>query len=166
MPQQEESKNETQHGDDEDFDEKLKRMIQAKIISTTHGHIISVLNITINQRPFIVNRVFRFHEFENTIAKRRLQLVGKLKTVQVGKTNVEMKFVHCVEHTFDATPSNRGAEMSRVVVEWGSDHYNGDELTHVLNLLIRYRCMEANGMGMFYLLIYNDPYQSGLCEVS
>ncbi len=159
-----ESKGEAK-GELEELDQSVKRIICAKILSTTHGNIISILNVKVKPRPFVVNRVLRFQEFENTVAKRRVQLVGILKDVPLIRSSVDMKFVHCVEHYGDVGARST-TEMSRVVVEWGSDHYNGDELTHVLNLLIRYRCMEANGMGMFYLLIYNDPYQSVLFEVS
>lgn len=160
LDKQEETKSEMQ-----EMDQSVKRVICAKILSTTHGNIISILNVNVKPRPFVVNRVLRFQEFENTVAKRRVQLVGILKDAPLIRSNVDMKFVHCVEHASDIR-ARGGSEMSRVVVEWGSDHYNGDELTHVLNLLIRYRCMEANGMGMFYLLIYNDPYQSFLFEVN
>lgn len=159
-----ENKEETK-GEIDELDESLNRTICAKVLSATHGNIITILNVSVKQRPFVVNRVLRFQEFENTVAKRRIQLVGILKDAPLLRSIVDMKFVHCVEHYSDIRVRS-STEMSRVVVEWGSDHYNGDEMTHVLNLLIRYRCMEANGMGMFYLLIYNDPYQSVLFEVN
>jgi len=147
-----------------------KRSIDVKIVSATHGHIVAVLNVQLNPFPFIINRVLRFQEFENVIAKRRIQLVGipnDSVNYPAGATRTEMKFVHCVENTRDLTENQirSAAEMSRVAVEWGSDQYNEGEMTHSLNLLIRYRCMEATGMGMFYLLIYNDPYQCQLHEV-
>ena len=51
-----------------------------------------------------------------------------------------------------------------MVVEWGpsSEHFNG---AGALDLLIRYRCGAFPSTGTFYLMIYNDPYQSQLHEV-
>jgi len=146
----------------EDAGENHERSIDVKIISATHGHIVSVLNVQLHPRPFIINRVLRFQEYENSIAKRRIQLIGipnNDSSYLVRTSHSDLKFVHCVENT------RNQSQMSRVAVEWGSDQYDDTELLHSLNLLIRYRCMEATGMGMFYLLIYNDPYQSQLHEV-
>jgi hypothetical protein len=116
--------------------------------------------------------------------KRRIQIVGhENMALYPGEYPVANKYVHCVEgglpvpgtssaalHTGIVTVAgedpNSGQRdpQSRVVVEWGpSEHFSG---MGALDLLIRYRCGPFPSTGTFYLLIYNDPYQSQLHEVS
>jgi hypothetical protein len=115
--------------------------------------------------------------------KRRIQIVGhENMALYPGEYPVANKYVHCVEgglpvpgtssaalHTGIVTVagedpnSNQRDPQSRVVVEWGpSEHFSG---MGALDLLIRYRCGPFPSTGTFYLLIYNDPYQSQLHEV-
>ena len=177
-------------GEDE---EEAQRTLEVKIISGSHGHIIAILRAQVFPRPFVVDRVFRFHEYENTIAKRKIRLTGIDATTSNQMTSfpgdflINMKYIHCVEsanyaHVDGKAPASM-QESSRVVVEWGSALQGGGYLpagrhnqgfgrnveadgdSDHIDMLIRYRCMESPGMGMFYLLLYNDPYQSQLHEV-
>ncbi len=178
--------------DDQENEEALRRL-DVKIISGSHGNIVAVLKVNLFPRPFVIDRVLRFHEFENTIAKRRIKLTGIDSALSgspysafAGDFAMNMKFIHCVESTSPEV-------SSRVVVEWGSalqgggylpagrhghpysihngggkrkpDLIDNDGDWNSIEMLIRYRCGESSGLGMFYLLIYNDPYQSELHEV-
>jgi hypothetical protein len=116
--------------------------------------------------------------------KRRIQIVGhENMALYPGEYPVANKYVHCVEGGLPVSGSSSAAlhtgivtvagedpnsgqrdPQSRVVVEWGpSEHFSG---MGALDLLIRYRCGPFPSTGTFYLLIYNDPYQSQLHEVS
>lgn len=81
----------------------------------------------------------------------------------------------------NSSSSYQGAEKhlrSRVVVEWenliGSQPEFGNATGGVgsslwpshCRLQFRYKCPLAPGVGTFYLLIYNDPYQCSLSEVN
>lgn len=152
--------NETKNEDDDIDDEDSLRTVEVKVISGTHGHIISILKVLICPRPFILNRTIRFQEPENSIMKRRIQIVGhENMSLYPGEYSHGSKYIHCVEGTGGSTE-----EQSRVVVEWGpaTEHFTGHG---ALDLLIRYRCGAFPFTGTFYLLIYNDPYQSQLHEV-
>lgn len=142
------------------------RNINIKIISGTHGHVVANLLLEICPLPFIVDRVFRFFEPENSIMKRRLRLVGcdDIK-LYPGEAVMSSKYVHCVEN---------GAQTDcRVVVEWGpsgagaaSDGNGVDAAPGGLDIMLRYRCSNFPSAGDFYVLLYNDAYQSSLHEVS
>jgi hypothetical protein len=168
----------------EELVEDIQRIIDVKIISGSHGHLVAILRAHLHPRPFITNRVLRFHEYENSIAKRKIRLIGiddsNFSTAYPGRYMTEMKYIHCVENTLD-TPAamirsnNEGGNRlegsnSRVLVEWGSKLQESsfpsqDDHIHSLDMLIRYRCLDTSTSGMFYLLLYNDPYQSELHEV-
>lgn len=136
----------------DNHDEEPSRQVEVKIISCTHGHVCAVLKIGVFPRPFVVNRVFRFFEPENTIMKRRVELRQSLKPMHLGGfTNTASKYVHCVEHNFDGE--------AKVMIEW-ADSGAGN-----LELLLRYRCGSFPDAGDFYLIIYNDPYQCSLYEI-
>jgi hypothetical protein len=187
------SERDRERHDDNDEEEEVLRRLDVKIISGSHGNIIAVLKVNLFPRPFIIDRVLRFHEFENTISKRRIKLTGidasssagSPYTTFPGDFAMSMKFIHCVESTSPEV-------TSRVVVEWGSAlqgggylpagrhghphsmhsshrgkdlHIDNDSDWNSIEMLIRYRCGESPGLGMFYLLIYNDPYQSELHEI-
>ncbi len=164
---------------EEELLEDVQRIIDVKIISGSHGHLVAILRAHIHPRPFITHRVLRFHEYENSIAKRKIRLVGidesEFNVLYPGRYMTEMKYIHCVENTID--PKSSGAmtleegSNSRVVIEWGSRLQESsfaaqDDHIHSLDMLIRYRCLETSSSGMFYILVYNDPYQSELHEVS
>lgn len=144
-----------------DHREKPRRTAEVKIISSSHGHVVSVLKVLIFPRPFVLHRTLRFFEPENAIMKRRILLVGhENMSIYPGEFTAASKYIHCVENSL--TPD--GGDQSRVVVEWGpsSEHFTG---LGSLDILIRYRCASFPSFGSFYLLIYNDPYQSHLHEV-
>lgn len=167
-----------------DEEETPQRTVEVKVISGTHGHLVSILRVQVCPRPFVLNRTLRFQEVENSIMKRRIQIVGhENMAMYPGEYPVPNKYVHCVEGGVplpgaagvhgagtgivqvageDGT-GNRETQ-SRVVVEWGpsSEQFSG---VGALDLLIRYRCGPFPTTGTFYLLIYNDPYQSQLDEV-
>jgi hypothetical protein len=170
-----ESKEEVSSVDD------VQRTLEVKIVSGSHGHLVAVLRAHVHPRPFIINRALRFHEYENSIAKRKIRLVGindsNFQLFYPGNYLTEMKYVHCVENTFESNqPSQSNLKdqiegtNSRVVIEWGSrleesSTVHQDDHVHSLDLFIRYRCLNSSSNGMFYLLIYNDPYQCELHEV-
>lgn len=165
--------------DAERHEEEAQRTVEVKVVSGTHGHIVSILKVMVCPRPFVLNRTLRFQEPENSIMKRRVQIVGHDNmSMYPGEFSTASKFVHCVEGGIPSAGtagarSNPGIvevageeprEQSKVVVEWGpsSEHFSG---VGALDLLIRYRCGPFPSTGTFYLLIYNDPYQSQLHEV-
>jgi len=171
--------------------EEPHRTVEVKVVSCTHGHIICILKVLVCPRPYVVNRVLRFQEAENSIMKRRVQIVGHENlSAYPGEYTNASKYVHCVEGGVPtpgtaataaaAAAANNdsisppgaaggeggagGAVQSRVVVEWGpaNEHFRGQG---ALDLLIRYRCGPFPHTGNFYLLIYNDPYQCDLHEI-
>jgi hypothetical protein len=159
--------------DEEDDDsDNAQRIIEVKIISGSHGHIIAILRIHLHMRSSLVHRVLRFQEYANSIAKRVVKLVTarSLKQQQadlIGDFRKQLKYIHCVE-TSQILPNHvqSAQESSRVVVEWGAEStLAGDDDAQAMAMMIRYRCGEAPTGGMFYLLIYDDPYQSVLHEV-
>jgi len=165
--------------DEEGADEStMQRSIEIKFISGSHGHVVSILNCNVFPRPFIVNRVMRHYEAGNSILKRQIQLLGydDPSTVHSNSSGADhkhmpksrsgsgklSKFVHCVENGF----------TSRVVVEWnqasnGSDADDGYVCNSntLLNIVFRYRCDGYPSVGSFYLLVYNDQFQSSLYEI-
>lgn len=160
------------------------RVIEVKLLSATHGHLVSILRIHLHIRPNFVHRVFRFQEYENTIAKRQIKLIAAMDEQSfVGDFHRQLKYIHCVESTHllgqDSGPVEpmigqeegravqSAQENSRVVVEWGpmQAQDNVQEDLSAMSIFIRYKCRQAPTAGMFYLLIYNDPYQSVLHEV-
>ena len=162
-------------------EEAPQRSVEVKVVSGTHGHIVSILKVLVCPRPFVLNRTLRFQEPENSIMKRRVQIVGHEDcSMYPGEYSNAAKYVHCVEGgvPMAATPAaathgdatslaaenSKREQQSRVVVEWGpsSEQFSG---MGALDLLIRYRCGPFPSTGTFYLLIYNDPYQSQLHEV-
>jgi hypothetical protein len=160
--------------------EEAHRVVEVKVVSGTHGHIVSILKVLVCPRPFVLHRTLRFQEPENSIMKRRIQILGhENMNMFPGEYTNASKYVHCVEGGSPApdtvgvgapagpaglAAAGAGAEQSRVVVEWGpaSEHFSG---TGALDLLVRYRCGAFPSTGTFYLLIYSDPYQSQLHEV-
>lgn len=143
--------------------EPPKRVVEVKVISGTHGHFVNILKASIFPRPFVLDRTIRFYEAENSIMKKRIQYIGHENITEFPfnmQEHSNSKYVHCVE-----SHSNHNENSSRVVIEWGpsSDEFSG---IGSLDLLIRYRCGSFPSLGMFYLLIFSDPYQSNLHEVN
>jgi hypothetical protein len=140
---------------DKGKDEAPKRTIDVRIISGSHGHVVSVLKVQVCPKPFVVNRTLRFFEQENSIMKRRICRTGVSQSLYPGESVAESKFVHCVD---------AGSSENKVVVEWGPSSSSG-AAGDSLDILLRYRCMGYPSTGSFYILIYDDPYQSKLDEV-
>ena len=152
MAESKEDSKAEQHAKQVTPDEEPHRQVEVSIISCTHGHVCAVLRVGVYHRSFVVNRVFRFFEPENSIMKRKLQLRQTLKPIlHGGFTSPASKYVHCVEY-------NPNGE-AKVMIEWA------DEGSGNLELLLRYRCGTFPDAGDFYLLIYNDPYQCSLYEM-
>ena len=148
---------ESKSGDPEGFDddEEPCRTAEVRIISGSHGHVTSVLKVLVHPRPFAVHRTLRFFEPENSIMKRRIQLIDLgVGSTFPGESSASSKYVHCVE----SDDVSNG--QSNVVIEWGPSD-NGTSL----DMLLRYRCGAFPDVGSFYLIIYNDPYQSSQHEV-
>jgi len=138
-----------------DIDDEPSRSVEVKVVSGSHGHVMSVLKVLVCPRPFSINRTLRFYEPENSIMKRRIQLIenGMGNGFPSDSLSVS-KFVHCVEN--DDVLNGQ----SNVVIEWGPSDDGSS-----LDMLFRYRCGAFPDSGSFYLIIYNDPYQSQLHEV-
>jgi len=79
--------------------EQEQRVAEVKVVSSTHGHIVSILKVHVCSRPFVLNRTLRFQEPENSIMKRRVQLLGHENNDMYSNAYLEYsnKFVHCVE---------------------------------------------------------------------
>ena len=142
------------------------RKIEVKVISGSHGHVVANLCVEVCPLPYIVDRVFRYFEPENSVLKRRLRLVGSDDAkLFPGEPVMSSKYVHCVENGEQAD--------SRVVVEWGPTGSGADMDKDRglaggpsgLDVLLRYRCSGFPSAGDFFILVYNDPYQSSLHEV-
>lgn len=144
----------------EESKEEPARMIEVKMISGTHGHVVSVLRVSICPRPYVVDRTIRFFEPENCVMRRRIRLVGGFReSAFPGEFSLSSKYVHCVEGNYaDQNQSSNGT--SKVVVEFGPSNNNGE-----LDLFIRYKCGTFPSVGDFHLLLYDDPFQSHLHEV-
>jgi Ca2+-binding EF-hand superfamily protein len=134
--------------------EKPKRTVEVRIISGSHGHVVSVLKVEICPKPFVVSRTLRFFEQENSIMKRRIRIAGGNGSTFPGATLADSKYVHCVDSS---------STSSKVVVEWGPA--GGGSHSDGMDLLLRYRCMGYPSTGNFYILIYDDPFQSQLASV-
>lgn len=147
-------------------DEEPRKVVVVKFISGTHGHVISILKVLVCPRPFILHRILRFQEPENSIMKRRIQIVGhENMSIYPGEFTNNSKFIHCVERTIGASLNNQEELQSRVVVEWGPTNEDFFVGSGALDVMMRYRCGAFPFTGYFYLLIYNDPYQCQLHEV-
>jgi hypothetical protein len=170
--------------DDEGEGEEPESVIDVRFISGSHGHVVAVLRVHIFPRPFSVTRNVMFYEPENTVMKRRIQLKGN-RTIGMFPGDSEMisKYIHCVEvsnvsanSVIDNSRSggNRedgsGGVGSQVLVEWAPSTSDatgrGQSSSGSLDLIIRYRCVSYPSVGIFYILLYNDPYQCSLYEVS
>lgn len=157
-------------GDSKDDDEPpaevaTSRVVDVRIISGSHGHVISVIKVHIHPRPFTVNRNITFYEPENTVMKRRIRLTGQhdRRSQVPGMYNAASKYVHCVETATGGHGHMLGADGggNQVLVEWGES----DEGLGNLDLIVRYRCLEFPHVGSFYIILYNDPHQCSLHEV-
>jgi hypothetical protein len=135
---------------------------------------VAIIKVLVCPRPFVLHRTLRFQEPESTVMKRRIQILGAEHAPSYpGDFSTANKYVHCVEGGAPApgtvgaaAPSVEQKEQSRVVVEWGPSAADGEFASSgALDLLLRYRCGAFPFTGAFYLLIYNDPYQSQLHEV-
>lgn len=143
-------------------EEEPSRSIDVKIISGSHGHIIAVIHVYVCRRPAIVHRTLRFFEVENSVMKRRIQLLGYDSiSLFPGSTSPVSKYVHCVEGPDPTTGDSRQSAQSNVVVEWGPAGVAGG-----IDLLLRYRCSSFPSVGNFFLLLFDDPYQAQLHEVT
>jgi hypothetical protein len=137
------------------------RNIKVKVISSTHGHIIIILNVNITYNDFPIHRTFRFYEFENSVAKRRLVLLERDGSSSATVSR-HSKQIICVE------PALKNKSLkSRVAIEWESEIQSTEfDVQQATQIHIRYKTATAPNCGMFFLLIYRDPWGSLLDEVS
>lgn len=164
-----ENSNQTSFDDlEEDNDENPSRIIDVRVISGSHGHVVAALRVQVNPRPFSVTRHLVFYEPENSIMKRRIQIKGNTTMAMFPNDKIyASKYIHCVE----VNDSNNVIEKGngQVLVEWGPSESDltGQGFTGAgsLDVIIRYRCLNFPSFGSFYILIYNDPYQCSLHEV-
>ena len=156
------SKHKDQGQEDDLENEDPRRTIEVKIVSGGHGHVTSAIKVLVCPRPFVVDRTLRFFEPENSIMKRRIQLLdfgagpGRLLP---GDAVQASKFVHCVEDD-SAIYGGNSKGQSNVVIEWGPSQAGG-----ALDMILRYRCGSFPNVGSFYIILYDDPYQSRQHEV-
>ena len=166
-----ESKGDDSGGPRSDDGEEAQRVAEMRVVSSSHGHVVSVYKAHIYPRPFLVHRTLRFFEPENGVMRRRIQLRQAADEMSYpGALTMDSRYVHCVE--IDGATSGEtgsaGLQQSRVVVEWGpgSSTYPGaDGGGGVLYILLRYKCGPFPSIGSFFMLIFEDPYQSVLREV-
>jgi len=139
--------------------ESPRRSVEVKFISGGHGTFVSVVNVLVCPRPFVVDRTLRFFEPENSVMKRRIHLVdyGNRKMLP-GDTVTANKFVHCVEN--DNVLYGGAQGQSNVVIEWGEASAGSS-----LEMILRYRCGPFPAIGSFYIILYNDAYQSQQHEI-
>ena len=139
--------------------ESPRRSVEVKFISGGHGTFVSVVNVLVCPRPFVVDRTLRFFEPENSVMKRRIHLIdyGNRKMLP-GDTVTANKFVHCVEN--DNVLYGGAQGQSNVVIEWGEASSGG-----ALEMILRYRCGPFPAIGSFYIILYNDAYQSQQHEI-
>jgi Ca2+-binding EF-hand superfamily protein len=157
----------TKHDDADEAEPK--RCTEIRVISGSHGHIVAVVKVNIYPRPFVVNRTIRYFEPENTVMRRRIQLVHHLKNPTFpGEFSSASKYIHCVEggdlggHDSSSDGVINGNSQSRVVLEWGPSN---SSVSGAIDILLRYKCGPFPHMGTFHLLLYDDPYQSKLSEI-
>lgn len=166
--------------------DRMVNTIAVRVLSCSHGHVISILRVVVHPRPFIIHRVIRCYEFEHAVAKRHVKLLGNRHSHEYNNSgNGEQRFfVHCVETYNDHdTSHSRGEQQqqsSRVAVEWGDrlmsahpelqqshdEEGGGGGAMTIVEMMLRYRCGPAPSSGSFFLLLYKDPYQSKLHEVT
>jgi hypothetical protein len=156
------SPNKSEDGEDEEIP---IRVVDVRVISGTHGHVVMVLRVHIHPRSFAVTRNIVFYEPENTIMKRRIQIKGNTSIAMFPKDRVyASRYIHCVEINSD--PEGKGGQIR---VDWGpaESDISGQGFTGVgsLDVIVRYRCLGFPSVGSFYLLLYSDPYQCSLHEV-
>jgi hypothetical protein len=170
-------------GMDADADAEA-RTVEVKIISGTHGLVVAVLNVHIHPRDFVIHRMLRYFEPENSVMKRKLTLINYAKRLeqQMGSgSGASTMFVHVVENNH---ASDGGG--NKVVVEWGS-HGPGSGsgagagagagagggrglasdsgVPGAVDMAMRFRCGAFPSVGSFYVLLYEDRYQAKLLEV-
>lgn len=146
-----------------DTTDSMERNIEVKIISGTHGHIVSVLRVIVNPMPFVLNRTVRYFEPENSLMKRRIRLVGYERLSSSADLS---RYVHCVQTDSNDSSASSEGSPSRVVIEWCNSSNSRDLGVESLDLILRYRCKSFPSIGSFFLLIYEDSFQARLCEVS
>ena len=165
---------------DIDKQDEVLRTAEVRVVSCTHGHVVAVIRVNVCPRPSVVHRTIRFFEPENGLMRRRIQLKSNKSAAYPGDRTAMSRFVHCVEMEVEGDGEGAGSRggiaetgqvtksaqpHSKVVVEWGPSGAAGSS-TVSLDILLRYRCGSFPSLGSFYLLIYEDPYQCKLYEVS
>lgn len=145
-----------------------QRTVIVKLISASHGHVVSVLNVNIYPRPFAVNRTIRYVESENRIAKRRIKAIGYDSTAShfPEDSSACAKYIHCVEYSQNNSKEKTSSQQrpplqapSNVVIEWR------ESTSTVTEFLLRYRCGRFDQPLNFFILLYDDPFQCRLREV-
>ena len=163
--------------DNEGDENESARVAEVRVVSCTHGHVVAVIRVNICYRPPIIHRSIRFYEPESGLMRRRILLKGMSGSAYPHEPTALSKFVHCVEMEEENSSNSAGVGSSsssdkkndkthsKVVVEWGPSN-SGITDPGSLDILVRYRCGLFPSMGSFYLLIYDDPYQSQLHQVN
>ena len=129
--------------ENQNVDPYLDRVIEARVLSSSYD-VMNVFKINVYPRPNRITRNLYLYETENTIFKKRINILS-----DDGRSSV--KYTHCIELS----------KEHRVVIE--QEKKSGSSL-HT-QILLRYRCPQYPTNGNFYVLVYDDEYQAVLSEI-
>ena len=161
-----------------------RRDVDVKFKSGHHGHVVKVVKVHVQPRPYVVHRELRFYQPENEYCKRCIKLhpsppgAGNPYGVRPGGDSGDMTTMGSLgsmrmPHGLTATTAMtaRPGELtngrkfihcptSDVVVECKEGDGDGCQEMH-----FRYRCGAFPSVGQFFVLLYNDPMHASLYEV-
>jgi hypothetical protein len=129
--------------ENQNVDPYLDRVIEARVLSSSYD-VMNVFKINVYPRPNRITRNLYLYETENTIFKKRINILS-----DDGRSSV--KYTHCIELS----------KEHRVVIE---QEKNSGSSLHT-QILLRYRCPQYPTNGNFYVLVYDDEYQAVLSEI-
>eukprot|EP00903_Cladosiphon_okamuranus_P007182 g6974.t1 len=158
-----------------------ERSVVVAFVSTSHGHVVSVLQVHLQRRAFVVNRTFRFYQNEGEIMKRSIQLLpgggpaqrlsklGKGALVVGGVSRESYgtscgdgaKYIHCVE---EQGGGDDGGAGGGVVIEWARRAAAVAGGVDLQEVLVKCRVGQFPSHKSFYLIVYGDHYQGSLYE--
>jgi hypothetical protein len=108
---------------------------------------VSVFEIEIHPRPFIVERTFHFFEGENDFLKKRIILDDIFEGKDPYTRNQSPKYLRC------STPSALVASNAR------------NAPNHAQEIFLKYRVGVTGSVDSFYVMLYNDSYEDELYEI-
>ena len=124
-----------------------RRQTEVRIISGSHGHVVSIFKINICPISFTLDRSFTFYEVENTTITKKIKLM--LNNIHTNNTN--NKFIHCIETDNE----------NRLIF----DYQAFKDSNSFAEIIFKYRCPQYPQRGNFYVLIYDDPFHAIIDEI-